>query len=672
MLLKSFLILVAISMIVLLLVARLSNGDQERLQNKAVAYFVAIALLMFFSYKTFIRYSKSDGTGNYYSNTDYFLFQQEGFRYEKGDTALLVDDREDYAILMSGAGSLWLDESAMLSTKDLELPLYVEEKSSDEDGIEMKVVNLTRDYAMDKGESLLIRKNDKPLLFIQYVEIPHKKRPKDWLKPKELRPDYDSVMFVFSVNDGPYDTVVKSSFFKGYNLGELLQEGTSTRLDEYGLSFFRKCYLIRDHYKLDASKRKKQSDKVYLFADNPVFNDSCQVVVKDVLYPNKAQNEVSQLPMAGKYFYLGLGNARSPVYQLVEENSSIYVKYRLPIMYHFPNERNYRAGEAKLFLTTSKDEIIKFRHDYDLFYQFNEQLSENSIYRTSAVMNFRIDSAGVSPNFEFAYRIGDGVPGTNEEIGTKEDIKSGKPFELKTNSCDRDEYDGHFAKVSYVFNVKDMRQNEVYQGALRLYIIMMIGLFFIYLILHCISKNENIDSERMNRWFGIETAVYFVLIAFLTVRLILLWRLHTFPPIENVSFKEFNTLIDKGYFEWTYMAIYAVLGLRILILLSQLNQVSDKGLPWLRSISNWFHIDTWMEFLFSKLEKKKLFVRFLILAIVPAAIYTVLGFVLGRSSTGEVFIKEALAPIIAFTINSVCFARLVRVDNTAPTRGICC
>lgn len=638
--LKAFLILVIVLMVVLLLTSVFFQRGEDRAINKAWPYFLLLSIVVVLSFGTFLRYTKSDGKDNYYKNTDYHLFRQEGFMYPEGHRAMLADNNVDNAILLSGIGELWLDDSVRLNTEDFGLPLYVGALKKDKE-IEMSVANLINEYGMDSGDSLLIRKGNEPLLSIKYVEFPRKRSNSS---------EYDSVMFVFSVNGMQNDTIVKQSFYKGYNLADLLQEGNTTRLDAASYSFLGKCYLVRDHYTLDASKRKKTSEKVYFFADNPGFNDSCQVIMNGNVLASTPQNEARAIPMENKYFSFGLGNAKTPVYQVKREGKNVFVKYRLPIMYHFPGEDNLGKGEAKLFLTTSKQDIIELRDDYRLFYQFNEQLSDNSIYKASAVLNFRIDDAGVKLNPEIA----DGFD--EENLGASVKVEPGKPFEVKTMSCSG-AYHGNLAQVSYVFSIVDMRKNEVYSGTLWLYLLMMALLAVVYWLLNGVS------GERMGKWYGIETSVYLVLVAFLTVRLILLWRLHAFPPIEGVSFNEFHRLTDSSVFTFTGIAIWGMLLLRIVVLLVQRNQQEYK---WKRlgAITEKYRFNQVVENAFDKLDGSLKW-RVLVMVVLPPVIYAFCGLLLGLFGKMEMVVKEALAPVMVFAINSIYFVYKARCEEQA-------
>jgi len=53
----------------------------------------------------------------------------------------------------------------------------------------------------------------------------------------------------------------------------------------------------------------------------------------------------------------------------------------------------------------------------------------------------------------------------------------------------------------------------------------------------------------------IEFLSYLIIFAFLLVRIILQWRMSTFPPIENISAFEYNTLTEFKHFSSTVFSV---------------------------------------------------------------------------------------------------------------------
>lgn len=636
---NSFLLLVLFLMAAILVVFYRTS----KVSRSPIPYFVVLALAMLASYYTFTHYAKSHG--GYYKNTDYHIIQQDGFKYPKGQTLMLSSDiNPDKAFLATGLGELKLDEEVRLKSTGFRLPLYVEDKDHP---MNFKVVNIVDDLSMESGDQIeLIKEDGSNLLTIKYEEIRKSNRVSRY-------------QFVFVVTDMKADTVVKSNFRQGYSLVDLLQEGRSTRLDIKMQEMLSNCYLLRSDYEMDVLRPEKVSGKVFLFGANQLADDV--VANKNGTTVANIEGDVENLPMDGCQFFYGLGATRSQVYKVLADANNVTIKYRLPKMYHFPSD-GIKVGEVNMFLTTDKQEIIDRRGNFDCFYQFADQNAYNSIYKASAVMDFMIDNAGVSIN----PRYGDVYDSFDQSSLTP--ITIGEPFEVKTLSCSIN--DGS-AQVSHLFSIRDMRKNEIYNNAPRLYGLMLFLFLAIYLMLHYMKED---NGNRMNKWYIVETSVYLTLIAFLTVRLVLLWRLHTFPPIENVSRLELDTLTNPQNYTWTVIAIVTVLVLRMAVLLLQ----------WLlRARTN--GINEWVGDMFDMMDSKTISfkrnyaefsIKWIVALVLPIVVYLACFVLTKVSHSLEVVTKEAVAPIMAFVVNSLYYVYRVRVDqndkNEFRRRGLFC
>lgn len=647
-------LLLIIFLLLILLVWRLIDNHNTWKQSRTIVFFSIIIVTLVLSYFTFARYAKSHGEHDYYRNTDYHIIQQEGFKYPKGKHIRLGSNRfQDSTLLVARVGELWMDDSVSIHSQGFGLPLYVQ---MDKDKEEFSVVNCIEDLSMTNGDELMAIQNGDTLLRIKYIE--NSKRRK-----------IDDYTFVFSVRGGEVDSVKESKFRKGFNLADLLQRGTSTRLDAEMASLMGDCFLVRNNYVLDAPGSKNTSGKVFLLANDRLVNDTCHILKNGERVSTTGYHDVDGINMDGRQFFFGLPTARTTVYRVTSDSSNVYVNYRLPIMYHFPDDPNI-FGETRMFLTTDIQDIVDHRNDYHCYYQFSEQLTDSNIYKASAVLSYIVDSAGKSINPQYADII------SNQPT---RDIHTGEQFEIQTVSHRLN--DGT-AQVSYLFRIKNMRENEVYHDAIYLYIVMLLLFCIIYAIPRYNLRRNN-DSNRVDApiatLFVIETSVYLVLIAFLTVRLVLLWRLHTFPPIENVSASEFNRMTSKDNFTWTFGLVVAFLLCRIVMLW------------WLHSGKKWFAskklTPRWIQAIIDKITKyfsgnkwwnKECWVSRKELAgalLLPLAVYFAL-LLLKASTSLWVASKEALIPLVVFAINSYLMVRCIQKLNSTTnsskrTRALC-
>lgn len=686
--LKLFLLLVIVLMALLWALPTGRNANDVRwwTAKSPFPFFIFIVVALIASYGTFVRYAKSKGTPDYYKNTDYHILQQDGLSYPIGQTALLCSSSDpDRAAFSANYGELWLDENVCLNTRSFNLPLYVHKADYDEN--EYKVVNNINEYGMNSGDKLLVLQGQDTLLWIQYSEISKQattwkqKMRKGMKKVKGIR-EFD-FMFCFKVQGNTIDTVIKTSFSKGYNLAELLQEGSNTRLNPDLFDLFNACYLIRDSYKLDDNERLCTSQSVYLFV-NDDFNNHCSVCKNGNPINSRVNNSIEGLNINNGSFFYGLGKTASAVYNVSTSENNVFVKLRLPRMYHLPSD--LPTGETKMFLTTDIQDIVDHRNDYKCFYQFNEQPSDNNIYKATAVINFNIDKAGVQLSPEYAYWYNNNSNQQSDVIP----INADESFDVKTVSCRAQE--SNIAQLSYLFTIRDMRNNEVYKGSFGLYFTLLIMLFVIYLLIHILPKK---DSRLIKKWYIIETSVYLTLIAFLTVRMVVLWRLHTFPPIENASFQEFSKLTNPSIFNFTIYCIVGVLSLRILILLLkwvagnkyEIEYKSTTSSKWRRLyvILQWISkilerckalpqrfFDTIQKnrdlYQYEQNKKKKVKLFFkkwepaVLLPIIAYLVCTIFANIFPKLC---VAIKEGVAPLLAFAINSLFFVYM----NNRSTAG---
>lgn len=609
--LKAFLIVISLLLPLLCLAFYPANKTSK----SALTYFILLVLALLASYWTFVHYAKSHG--DYYKNTDYHIIQQNGFKYPKGQTLWICDDDSiDRALLSTDIGNLWIDDSMKLKTRSFKLPLYVQDNAKDQN--DFKVANNYSEYSMYDGEELILKdqQTDTILLKIKYEEVKEKK------KIKEYR-------FVFSLSQSNQnDTVYQDDFNRGYNLAALLQEGYNTLLDANMLNILGKCYIIRD--RVDNLEKDKISGPVYLFGSNITVCKNGQVISHD------SDNPVN-LDINNLSFFYGIGHNQSPIYQVQTNNKNVFIEYRLPKMYHFPDDINY--GETKMFLTTDIQDIVENSNNYNCFYQFLNQTSDNNIYKASAIIEFIADNAGVSLNPRY-------IDLTDDLLQTEaKPLTPDKAFELKTISCQNS--DAQNAQLSYVFEIRDLRKNDVYNRAKWLYIVLIVLFGIVFALLHYLSPNDKI---RINKLYIIETSVYLVLIAFLTVRLVLLWRLHTFPPIENVSKSNYDKMTGTDYFTWTFVSIIVILALRIGILVGQ-RLFAKKSIPTLNKL---------IESLFDRLDGES-FKKGLLHGVVLSAITYGICYGIGQVDKLSVLIRETIAPLLAFAINSIFYVYRIQI-----------
>lgn len=626
--LNSFLLVILILLPLMLFAFYKGN----KLSKSPIPYFIIIVLAMGLSYWTFTHYAKS--RGGYYKNTEYHLLQYDGFKFSEGTLKLASDKAPDKAILDTELGELELDATARLSSTGFKLPIYLEDTP---DSKRFHVANIVNELSLESGDELIVIDGTKQLLKIKYMEVGEKEK-------------IEGYCFKFSVNDTISDSKSFSAFRKGYPLVDLLQEGARTRVDSETRDKLANCYVLRDSYVLDETNPQNESDKVFLFGFD-------RLPTSMTLYKNGKQitkdlnGDIKGAEMKDRRFFYGLPNSNRQVYLVESDGDSISVTHRLPKRYHFPDD--IRLGENKILLTTDKQDIIDRHDDSISFYQFVEQLDKNSIYKATAMIDFIMDSAGVKIKAQY----GD----MNDEVAKSDliPITVDKQFELRTLSCRMNNVGtDNFARVSYLFKIRDMRKNVVYNKAPKLYIVMLIMLLAIYLMLYFMNQDK---KSRINKLYILETSVYLTLIAFLTVRLVMLWRLYTFPPVEDISRMQWDKLTNPQNYNSTFWGIVLVLGIRIVILFIQTLLWKRTSLNVNDLLNNAFD---WMEEGITIRGKyydisRKWIVAFLL----PILTYAICIPFSSQSSKIGIVIKEAIVPLLAFAINSIFYVYRIRKED---------
>jgi len=560
--LTTFLVItIAVIVVLWMITLSSSNNSNNPKQKTALWCFAALSVVTVLSYMCFMHYSHSKND-TFYKNTDGCVLELEGLEFSEGKTLPLVSDSGDLSLWAGEEGDLVLKTDAdgcFLNSSRLDVPLCV---SDPENTNLFHVVNLCEGLTLHDGDNLTIIESSQDkrdtLISLKYeIFYAKKKGLRNLFKKKKER-----CRFVFGTGSVLTDTVEPSMFRRGRNLFNLLA-------DEVGIGLNREvlenCYLMRDHFTIDHAKDPEPDKAVHLFCNNSVRqNNAVQIFINGQRISNYQPHDTLHA-VDGCYFYTGITPPTYKIWKVKREAGRVFVTYRNPLRYPFPKDAAY--GRNKLFLTTNMQEIIDRQDDFNYFYRIMPDQVDNSPFAANGILSYQFDKANVniSPNYsDLSY--GDSVRSVDATV-------NGEHFLL--HSYARQQKASPLADVSYQLRVHDFRtDNIVYQKAQRHYIILLIAFLCLFLILMRTGNNNKEDFRSQSLF--LETAVYLVLIGFLTVRMIMLWRLHAFPPIENLSTYEYNGLLNPKYFRATWSAIYALLVLRVLLELPSVKNIWDS------------------------------------------------------------------------------------------------
>ena len=515
--------------------------EEDKTRKTSGVCFLVLSLIILCSYWCFLNYSHSK-KDTFYKNTDSCVLELEGVEFSKGKTLSLCSNTGDSALWKDKAGELVLHtgrDGCFLESSKLDQPLFISDKK---DSLLFHLANISDSPSIQSGDILTICdiKHHKNILSLQYkIE---KKKEKIFKKKKT------HYLFIFDYDSTGVDTVDITLFKKGDNLHHLLTEGSGQWLP---MDVLPNCYLVRNHFAID--KGKDPTDKsLRLFCNRLVANDSIRFYINGhEINPSPSSTRHS---VDGNFFFYGLGTNRSNICSVKYDSTKVHLYYRTPLRYYFPKDT--LSGRMKLFITTDIQEIIDRHESFDYFYQFMPNQAKNSVYSASGILSYYSGNANISMKPAFLDLNGDYKDDCYDSIEVNTDT-----FLLYSKS--QQKHSDKLADVSYQLRIHDFRTDStVYQQSGILYVFLLLLFASIYATL---ILKSNHDVKLFSRKIYIETTVYLVLMAFLTVRQIMLWRLQSFPPIKNVGTYEMNQFLNKWNFWGAWIAIYILLCIRLLL-----------------------------------------------------------------------------------------------------------
>lgn len=219
------------------------------------------------------------------------------------------------------------------------------------------------------------------------------------------------------------------------------------------------------------------------------------------------------------YFHVGLGNSKQ----------QFRFRKQMQAEREFSEERNYvfefksfniiplstglfnkeKAGSVEVYFMKNSytqlgvDEIRKG-------FLFNETINDNGFTRFNGLFEFVADRTGTPLNYKI------------QSLGTSENVSQKKNnFSLKSDN----------GNLLWLFKLSDLSKNPFSYLNIVCYLSI---LTFLIVLLVIVTPGRGIVY--------IETPILIVIYLFYVFRLLLLWRVATFPPFENITLKEFQDL----------------------------------------------------------------------------------------------------------------------------------
>lgn len=283
----------------------------------------------------------------------------------------------------------------------------------------------------------------------------------------------------------------------------------------------------------------------------------------------------------GQDFFIGLGLDRGPVMTLEEQDKKNLLRYRFPPKYHLDSK-----PKNDLFVCSNFSDVAQNAIQGGYFFPLLRE--EENEFHINAGIKYLTSNAQTELQLQV---IDHQRPGSEKA----KRIWGGETFSLFSRN----------GKTQWQFHLQDLRAaSPITPWHLR-------GFVFLFVALVLLTLHQ-LGPKGINPF---EPAIYVLVFAFLTVRILLQWRMAVFPPVEDVSLNEWNFLRSGRHFYITLVVTTLWFGLRILVLpadkakgfwqrfldriggaVEQLNKVLEKNPVW-----NWLRdgleSDRWLQFI---------------------------------------------------------------------------
>lgn len=354
----------------------------------------------------------------------------------------------------------------------------------------------------------------------------------------------DSTLYIFSSVDRR-DTSSFTTFLKsGFELQSIARDAY-TMMDLSGVNIVRpiiyrnlKNRFLKDKYApqdyLIALEKQNEIKSISINGSDPISVD----------YKLRESSTI-EIPY-GQAFYIGMGqNATVAVkfekINVQDDSFDVAIKYELP-RYQALSSTN-RGKETTLMVTSS---IINAQDDPEasgLINNITENLVVADLFENHG-NNMNIEPFFVSyisdiSSVDMLFRVL-----TDSGATVKSGIKAGEIF---PNILSRD---GNYEWIVSIENFKETTPFKASKLVWILFGVIAASLFMMYF------------SSVNYLYTSVECAAYLLLIAYLTVKLFLLWRITVFSPVTSISFYEFCHFRDDSWLEsikWALFALYTVL-----------------------------------------------------------------------------------------------------------------
>ena len=452
-----------------------------------------------------------------FSNASHHIIEQIGFSFIK-TLDLANEETPEKAIWDSKKGNLRVelqpDNSFLLTGRNFFEPVFLSTPDND-----YKLSNPI--LARPLAKNLSIALTDSLSLDFKIDQ------------PEENEEVYSFAAVVNGIKYGPFP-VSRKNLRTGYSLAGLLAE-TNEDFPEKGefLNELQNSWIIRDKF---------NPDHVIDITDNPLYFfpsktllDSSRAIVLDgnpVAVPQDFHFEVPVSNTGDKKqeFYTGLWTTRNRVFTLYCKDSKSGLCEINPTYSDKKQLKKLENKQESLFITSSSDDVADNELLSGFYYPlFDEDANQNHFSATIAYnegntrqqMKFRVVSTDKNDLTASSIRL----------------LNAGDTIRLETTGAS-----GGLTSNLSLFKITDLKAvNPLQFWHMAVFTLLLILCIYISFYL---TKIDDLTKT--------EVIAYILLLVLLTIRSILLWRVSTFPPLEDISASVYKKMVETGFLNFDY------------------------------------------------------------------------------------------------------------------------
>ena len=363
----------------------------------------------------------------------------------------------------------------------------------------------------------------------------------------------DSTLYIFSYGDRRDTSSFTAFLTNGYELQSIARDAY-TITDLSGVNIIRPTIYRNLKNREKANKYTPQDYLIALEKQNEI--KSISINGSDPISVDYKLRERATIKIPyGRAFYIGSGKdaTASVKFEKVNDqgngNFEVAIKYELPR--YQPLSSTNRGRETTLMVTSS---IVNAQDDPEasgLINNITENLVVAKLFENNGnsmhIKPFFVSYISDISSVDMLFRVL-----TDNGATIKSDIKAGEKF---PSILSRDN------NYEWIVSVENFKDTTPFYAS---------KLIWILIVVIILSSTMMYISSVNYLYTAVECAAYLLLIAYLTVKLFLLWRVTVFSPVTSISFYEFHHYRDASWLNsiwWAIGAFYLIITIvKILII----------------------------------------------------------------------------------------------------------